>query len=104
MDSQTINTLKSDNEQLIKENISLKHQIGGYKTQNQRFKNQEATYTNIIEEKDKVITALEAQITQMSHNMSQSNNQLRKERDIAMRKYRYVCNLPWYKRMFYSEE
>lgn len=34
----TIEILKSDNEALIRENLSLKRKIGGYKTSNQRYR------------------------------------------------------------------
>lgn len=37
---QTIQTLKGDNQELIKENASLKRQIGGFKTSNDRYKKQ----------------------------------------------------------------
>ena len=37
---QTIQTLKGDNQELIKENASLKRQIGGYKSSNSRYKQQ----------------------------------------------------------------
>lgn len=35
---QTIQTLKGDNQELMKENASLKRQIGGYKTANDRYR------------------------------------------------------------------
>lgn len=37
---QTIQTLKGDNQELMKENASLKRQIGGFKTSNERYKKQ----------------------------------------------------------------
>lgn len=37
---QTIQTLKGDNQELMKENASLKRQIGGFKTSNDRYKKQ----------------------------------------------------------------
>lgn len=36
----TIQTIKGDNEELIKENISLKRHLGGYKTSNDNYKKQ----------------------------------------------------------------
>lgn len=36
----TIQTIKGDNEELIKENISLKCHLGGYKTSNDNYKKQ----------------------------------------------------------------
>ena len=35
---QTIQTLKGDNQELMKENASLKRQIGGYKAANERYR------------------------------------------------------------------
>jgi chromosome segregation ATPase len=37
---QTIQILKGDNQELMKENASLKRQIGGFKTSNDRYKKQ----------------------------------------------------------------
>jgi chromosome segregation ATPase len=37
---QTIQTLKGDNQELMKENASLKRQIGGFKASNDRYKKQ----------------------------------------------------------------
>lgn len=37
---QTIQTLEGDNQELMKENASLKRQIGGFKTSNDRYKKQ----------------------------------------------------------------
>ena len=37
---QTIQTLKGDNEELMKENASLKKQISGFKTSNANYKKQ----------------------------------------------------------------
>lgn len=37
---ETIQTIKGDNEELIKENISLKRHLGGYKTSNDNYKKQ----------------------------------------------------------------
>ena len=38
----TIQTIKGDNEELIKENISLRRHLGGYKTSNNNYKKQVA--------------------------------------------------------------
>lgn len=45
----TIQTIKGDNEKLIKENISLKRHLGGYKTSNDNYKKQVAELKERIE-------------------------------------------------------
>lgn len=45
----TIQTIKGDNEELIKENISLKRHLGGYKTSNDNYKKQVAELKERIE-------------------------------------------------------
>ena len=50
---QTIQTLKGDNQELMKENASLKRQIGGFKTSNDRYKKQaknDALYIKSLQE------------------------------------------------------
>ena len=49
---QTIQILKGDNQELMKENASLKRQIGGYKSSNEHYKKQaknDALYINSLQ-------------------------------------------------------
>ena len=73
---QTIQTLKGDNQELIKENASLKRQIGGFKTSNE----------------------LNKRIANNEKNIQDITG----ERDVAIANYDYVCGLPWYQRMFFK--
>ena len=63
---QTIQTLKGDNQELMKENASLKRQIGGFKTSNERYKKQaknDALYVkHLQEENQKAVSDLEVQL------------------------------------------
>ena len=63
---QTIKTLKGDNQELMKENASLKRQIGGFKTSNDRYKKQaknDALYfKHLQEENQKAVSDLEVQL------------------------------------------
>lgn len=45
----TIQTIKGDNEELIKENLSLKRHLGGYKTSNDNYKKQVAELKERVE-------------------------------------------------------
>ena len=51
---QTIQTLKGDNEELMKENASLKKQISGFKTSNANYKKQIAHLKQLDKEGDEL--------------------------------------------------
>lgn len=56
---QTIQTLKGDNQELMKENASLKRQIGGYKSSNSRYKqqaNNDALYVKHLQRENNSLT------------------------------------------------
>ena len=146
---QTIQTLKGDNQELIKENASLKRQICGFKASNNRYKKQakdDALYVKslqnlldesqgevdriktyakesdeknekkaeqiaslnaTVDEKDRMIAALQSQIAELNKRIANNEKNiqdLRGERDVAIANYEYVCGLPWYKRMFYKDK
>ena len=143
---QTIQTIKGDIQELMEENASLKRQIFGFKTSNNRYKKQaknDAIYVkslqNIIEdakdevdriktyakesdeknekkaeqiaslnatveEKDRVIAALQSQIAELNKRIANNEKNIQDltgERDVAIANYEYVCGLPWYQRMFF---
>lgn len=144
---QTIQTLKGDNQELIKENASLKRQICGFKASNNRYKKQakdDALYVKslqndlkeaqdevdriktyakesdeknekkaeqiaslnaTVDEKDRVIAALQSKIAELNKRIANNEKNiqdLRGERDVAIANYDYVCGLPWYQRMFFK--
>lgn len=116
---QTIQTLKGDNQELMKENASLKRQIGGFKASNYRYKkqakndalyvkslkNEVARIKDYVEEKDRVIAGLQSQITELNKRIANNQNiiqDLKGERDVAIANYDYICQLPWYKRAWFN--
>jgi chromosome segregation ATPase len=103
----------------MKENASLKRQIGGFKASNYRYKkqakndalyvkslkNEVARIKDYVEEKDRVIAGLQSQITELNKRIANNQNiiqDLKGERDVAIANYDYVCGLPWYQRMFFK--
>lgn len=123
---QTIQALKGDNQELMKENASLKRQIGGFKTSNYRYKKQaknDALYVKslqndlekkaeqiaslnaTVKEKDRVIAGLQSQIAELNKRIANNEKNIQDitgERDVAIANYDYVCGLPWYQRMFFK--
>lgn len=116
---QTIQTLKGDNQELMKENASLKRQIGGFKASNYRYKKQaknDALYIkslqNDLEKKAEQIASLNATVKEKDRVIAELNRRiannkniiqdLKGERDVAIANYEYVCELPWYKRLFFK--
>lgn len=123
---QTIQALKGDNQELMKENASLKRQIGGFKTSNYRYKKQaknDALYVKSLQNdlekkaeqiaslnatvkgKDRVIAGLQSQIAELNKRIANNEKNiqdLKGERDVAIANYNYVCGLPWYQRMFFK--
>lgn len=116
---QTIQTLKGDNQELMKENASLKRQIGGFKASNYRYKkqakndalyvkslkNEVARIKDYVGEKDRVIAGLQSQITELNKRIANNEKNIQDltgERDVAIANYDYVCGLPWYQRMFFK--
>lgn len=101
---QTIQTLKGDNQELMKENASLKRQIGGFKTSNERYKKQaknDALYVKslqndleeademnekkteqiaslnaTVEEKDRVIACLQSHIAELSKRIANNEKNI----------------------------
>lgn len=116
---QTIQTLKGDNQELMKENASLKRQIGGFKASNDRYKKQaknDALYVkslqnevdrikDYVEEKDRVIAGLQSQIAELNKRIANNEKNIQDltvERNVVMAKYDYICSLPWYKRAWFN--
>lgn len=124
----TIQTIKGDCEHLAQENASLKRQIGGFKTSNEKYKKQatnDALFIkslqqdlakckkeaqdevfglhDTINEKDKVIVGLQNQAQEMStriKNMEANLGNALGERDTYKANYEHFLSLPWYKRIF----
>lgn len=142
---------KQSGEEMGEEIASLKRQIGGFKTSNDRYKKQakndalyikhlqeenrkvisdlevqlkdarayakEADELNekkaeqiarinaTVEEKDRVISGLQSQITELNNRIANNEKNIKditRERDVAISNYDYVCRLPWYQRMFFK--
>lgn len=65
---QTIQTLKCDNEELMKENASLKKQISGFKTSNANYKKQIAHLKQLDKEGDELNEKRIAEMDVMKKN------------------------------------
>ena len=65
---QTIQTLKGDNEELMKENASLKKQISGFKTSNANYKKQIAHLKQLDKEGDELNEKRIAEMDVMKKN------------------------------------
>jgi len=65
---QTIQTLKGDNQELMKENASLKKQISGFKTSNANYKKQIAHLTQLDNEGDELNEKRIAEMDVMQKN------------------------------------
>lgn len=65
---QTIQTLKGDNEELMKENASLKKQISGFKTSNANYKKQIAHLKQLNKEGDELNEKRIAEMDVMKKN------------------------------------
>ena len=65
---QTIQTLKGDNEELMKENASLKKQISGFKTSNANYKKQIAHLKQVDKEGDELNEKRIAEMDVMQKN------------------------------------
>ena len=73
---QTIQTLKGDNEELMKENASLKKQISGFKTSNANYKKQIAHLKQLDKEGDELNEKRIAEMDVMQKNHLAEVNQL----------------------------
>lgn len=73
---QTIQTLKGDNEELMKENASLKKQISGFKTSNANYKKQIAHLKQLDKEGDELNEKRIAEMDVMKKNHLAEVNQL----------------------------
>ena len=78
---QTIQTLKGDNEELMKENVSLKKQISGFKTSNANYKKQIAHLKQLDKEGDELNEKRIAEMDVMQKNHLAEVKQLGKEKD-----------------------
>lgn len=65
---QTIQTLKGDNEELMKENVSLKKQISGFKTSNANYKKRIANLKQLDKEGDELNEKRIAEMDVMQKN------------------------------------
>lgn len=123
---QTIQTLKGDNQELMKENASLKRQIGGYKAAFERYRKnlekckayakeademnekkaeQIAILNATVDEKDRIIAGLQSQIAELNKRIANNEKNIQDltgERDVAIANYDHICGLPWYKRAWFN--
>ena len=113
---QTIQTLKGDNEELIKENASLKKQISGFKTSNANYKKQIAHLKQLdkegdelnekrlkeLAEKDKVIRGLQEQVNYLTQKYTKMTNDLDELRDenTGLNNDLKIAKMPWWKKVF----
>ena len=72
---------------------------------NEKKAEQIASLNAEVEEKDRVIVALQSQIAELNKRIANNEKyiqDLTDERDVAIANYDYVCRLPWYQRMFFK--
>lgn len=87
---QTIQTLKGDNQELMKENASLKRQVGGYKTSNDRYKKQaknDALYIKSLQNEAVRIKAYAKEADEMNEKKAEqitSLNATVEEKDLVI--------------------
>ena len=82
---QTIQTLKGDNEELMKENASLKKQISGFKTSNANYKKQ----ISHLKQLDKAVAAYDKAIDLAGDNKDYVPSFMLKKANVlhSMKKY-----------------
>ena len=71
---------------------------------NEKKAEQIASLNATVEEKDRVIAALQSQIAELNKRIANNEKKIQDitdERDVAIANYEYVCGLPWYQRMFF---
>ena len=71
---------------------------------NEKKAEQIAILNATVEEKDRVIAALQSQIAELNKRIANNEKKIQDitdERDVAIANYEYVCGLPWYQRMFF---
>ena len=72
---------------------------------NEKKAEQIASLNATVEEKDRVIAALQSQIAELYKRIANNEKNIQDltdERDVAIANYEYVCGLPWYQRMFFK--
>ena len=114
---QRCDLLVTDNVALMKENKSLKFQIGGYITANKNLKRKldkanaygreaDEMYNEKLTELDeckKTILSLNSQITELNVRIGElisDNNTLKGDRDDWKELYDFYLKMPWYRRIF----
>jgi uncharacterized coiled-coil DUF342 family protein len=112
----TIQMLKCDNEELGKENISLKRQIGGYITAHKNFKRKISRLVELNKEADEMY---EKKIAELEEVRKLNDALTRQVRDVIVKKNELEANiaaknktieelqseidyfkLPWWRRIF----
>ena len=94
----------------MKNDIKEAHdEIGRIKTyakeSDEKKAEQIASLNATVEEKDRVIAALQSQIAELNKRIANNEKNIQDltdERDVAIANYDYVCRLPWYQRMFFK--
>lgn len=72
---------------------------------NEKKAEQIASLNATVDEKDRVIAALQSKIAELNKRIANNEKNIqdiRGERDVAIANYEYVCGLPWYQRMFFK--
>lgn len=93
---------------------SYRRQIAGYKGANDNYKKANAALVKDVEELQEKIKGKERKLEELYARVHELEKALRDKtkeahllessRDTWKENYLYVCNLPWYKRIFYKEK
>lgn len=102
---------ESGTQQII---ASFKRQLAGYKGANDTYKKKNDALVKEVEElsekikdKERKLEELYARVHELEKALKDKTkeaNLLESSRDAWKENYLYVCNLPWYKRIFYKEK
>lgn len=102
-----IDVLKRDNEEMGREIISLKRQIGGYKAANERYRKDLEKCKKEAEQKDKELNEAREAIKMNKQSFDAALDLAKKEfNDVEGERITLKANiewynsLPWYKRIF----
>jgi len=87
---QTIQTLKGDNQELIKENASLNRQIGGYKTSNANYKKQIADRDRA---NSKQKNLYEKQLSDLQHEIAKTKAYANEGDELNQKKAEIIASL-----------
>ena len=104
-DALYVKSLKNDIKEAQDEVDRIKTYAQESDEKNEKKAEQIASLNAIVEEKDRVIAALQSQIAELNKRIANNKKNIQDltdERDVAIANYDYVCRLPWYQRMFFK--